>query len=1012
MEQRKETFAERKAKRRAENLRRNDHVNMVRMQQREGRPVNEEDLRLAEEYLAEWERNRERGKIHRKVEDVEEPDPPPDPEPDPEPPPPPTPPPPPITLNPLTEVDTAPPVKRGPGRPRKHPRPEAAAPPPIDLPYAAAGASMTDRQKMKLIELIKEARDRKYETLRLYRPLPVQADFHMSDAHIRILRGGNRCLAPETELWDPVAMVYRRIDSIDSDFYVNALNETTGEVVVAKALAPFLKGVDDLYEITLSNGCSFRSTLSHQILTTQGWMSVADAANTSGRILLPSTSGYVQSTRDEDGLHSSRTLGGSPDHCRHDPHSCGGQPRSLSDVGQVPARRPIDAPEHTLHCWHKDDPDGEPRYIPSYRRSFLPSNPHGEPQTEVRSSSSDIHSSSKPSMSPSDYDQASELSIQWSLQRCTTESSPLQANRDASNLDIRSRNPSGSSKQQSDVNQPPQQSAFESDDPPYTDGSLRLEKMTWISSVDYIRRGPFYDFHVPVYNNYILASISSHNSGKTSATMCELAFALTGTHPQRDKYPLYGLRAIVVAKNMDKIGEVIWRCLGRPGAFKMTDDPETGEPRIERPGDREAGLTMRSAPPLIPRRLLNLNKDVTWESKKSMIPKKIIIPSNGNECAFYSGQADPFSIQGTKLDLVIFDEEIEHDGWFAEAIARLVDKGGRFVWGATPQTGTQKLYDLYLKSQEDEELGVENPLVKEFVLSIYDNPFISDQDRAMFLASLDDEDQIRVRIEGEHAISGFKIFNSYFFPRGVHGIEPFQIPDDWTRFVAIDPGVQVAAAVFAACPPKNMPRDSEDCLDESIYGDYIYVYDEIYIRRCDATRLANEIKGHIGSQVIHTMLLDHHGGNLTEIGSGKTPEQQYKDAFQKSRVPVPQVGRYFTYGSDDLSGGILRIKEFLRLREDGTPKLKILSGTCPQLVSAMSRYQWKVVSGIMTDKPLAKNCDPVDCLRYLCMHPGVRYQKVERKSRKRQNCYEEFNEWKRREKSRKRKEGTGHGITL
>lgn len=503
-----------------------------------------------------------------------------------------------------------------------------------------------------------------------------------------------------------------------------------------------------------------------------------------------------------------------------------------------------------------------------------------------------------------------------------------------------------------------------------------------------------------------------NRSGKTSATMCELAWALTGTHPQQDKYPLQGMRAIVVAKNMDKIGEVIWRCLGRPGTFKMADDPETGDPRIERPGDKEAGIALRAAPPLIPRRLLNLNRDVTWESKKSMIPKKIVIPSNGNECSFYSGQADPFSIQGTKLDLVVFDEEIENEGWFPEAIARLVDRGGRFVWGATPQTGTQKLYELYLKSQEDEEMGVENPLVKEFVLSIYDNPFISEQDREMFLASLDDEDQIRVRVEGEHALSGFKIFNSYFFPRGVHAQEPFPIPDDWTRFVAIDPGVQVAAAVFAAVPPKSKPRDDDNNLDESLYGDYVYIYDEIYIRRCDATRLAKDIKDHIGSQVMHTMLLDHHGGNLTEIGSGKTPEQQYKEAFQKHRVPVPQVGRYFTYGSDDLSGGILRIKEFLRLREDGTPKLKILTGRCPQLVAAMSRYQWKVVAGVITEKPLAKNCDPVDCLRYLCMHPGLKHQRVEAKAKKRRNCFEEFQEWKRREKARKVKEKSAGGITL
>ena len=514
------------------------------------------------------------------------------------------------------------------------------------------------------------------------------------------------------------------------------------------------------------------------------------------------------------------------------------------------------------------------------------------------------------------------------------------------------------------------------------------------------------DFHMSDAHIRILRG--GNRSGKSTGTLVELCWALTGQHPVRDRYPLENGRAIVVARDMDKIGEVIWRTMGRSGALKIVDDPETGEPRMERPGDTEAGLPKRSASPMLPKRMI---KEIAWESKKSVIPKKLIM-HNGWECNFYSGQADPYSIQGTKLDICVFDEEVSQEGWFSEAIARLVDRGGRFVWGATPQTGTQKLYDLYLKSLEEEELGVENPLVKEFVLSIYDNPFISDEDRAMFVASLDDEDQIRVRIEGEHAISEFKVFNSYFFPRGVHAQEPFPIPDNWTRFAAIDPGHQVAAVVFAAVPPKQKPVWDDNDIDESLYGDFVYIYDEIHIKRCDATRLAREMKEHIGSQVMHTILLDHHGGSLTEIGTGRTPEQQYKDAFTKARVPLPQVGRYFTYGSDDLSGGILRIKEFLRLREDGTPKLKIIAGRCPQLVSSMSRYQWKVVNGIITDKPLAKSCDSVDCLRYLVMHPGIRHQKTEGKARKKRNCYEEFLEWKKRENSRSKRETTKHGVIL
>ena len=494
-----------------------------------------------------------------------------------------------------------------------------------------------------------------------------------------------------------------------------------------------------------------------------------------------------------------------------------------------------------------------------------------------------------------------------------------------------------------------------------------------------------------------------NRSGKTTATMCELAWALTGTHPDPNKYPREGVKAIVVAKDNDKIGKVIWPLLGRPGAFKMVDDPATGLPRLERPGDRALRLQMRDAPPLIPRRLI---KAIQWVSLKASQPKTLIM-KNGSECTFYSSEADPFSIQGTRLHAAALDEEIKNEGWFPEVVARLVDYGGRLFWGVTPQTGTQKLFDLGQRALEEKENEVEDPLIEEFLISIRDNPYITEEDKRMFILSLDDEDQIKIRVEGEHAIAGFKIYAPYFFPRGLHAIDPFPIPREWTRFAAIDPGAQVAAVVFAACPPKRRPVEST--LDPIHYGDYIYIYDEIYIRRCDAQKLALEMKAHVGDQVIREILIDHHGGQLTEIGSGKSPEQQYKEAFKLARVPVPLIGRYFTWGSDDLSGGILKIKEYLRPRADGTPRIRILRDAAPQLVSAIGRYQWKVVNGIVTDKPLARNVDSCDCLRYIAMHPGVRYHPFEGKKKERRTAYEQFQEFRRRDLKRQKKKV---GISL
>ncbi len=194
----------------------------------------------------------------------------------------------------------------------------------------------------------------------------------------------------------------------------------------------------------------------------------------------------------------------------------------------------------------------------------------------------------------------------------------------------------------------------------------------------------------------------SNRAGKTLCSVVELAYALTGQHPIREKFPLEFGRAIVVAQDEEKIGEVIWQKLGRAGAFRMVRDSATGLWRAWRPTDTVKG---KAAPPLVPPRLI---KEITWISKKAMIPKKLIM-KNGWECNFYSGQASSDSIQGMDVDIGMFDEEIKNSGWYSEMQGRLIDRNGWFWWGATPRVGTAQLYELHLRAQacaeEDEEFA-------------------------------------------------------------------------------------------------------------------------------------------------------------------------------------------------------------------------------------------------------------------------------------------------------------------
>lgn len=480
-----------------------------------------------------------------------------------------------------------------------------------------------------------------------------------------------------------------------------------------------------------------------------------------------------------------------------------------------------------------------------------------------------------------------------------------------------------------------------------------------------------FDFHNSFARNRIVRG--SSRSGKTTSSMVELSLALTGQHWQRDKYPLEFGRAIVVARDMEKIGEVIWRKLGRAGSFQMVRDQATGNWRAKRVTDTVKG---KAAPPLLPPRMI---KEISWESKKAGIPKKIVM-KNGWECNFYSSKADSEAIAGVDVDICVFDEEILNEGWFVEAQARLIDRVGWFWWSATPHVGTQQLFDLHQRAtaiaEEQIETGdTSTPLVSEVFLSIWDNVHMDDKAKRDFEASLS-EDERRLRIDGDFAISGTRVFESNFFPRGVHGIEPFPIPHNWTRFCAIDPGFQVGAVLFAAVPP--LLYDGNRDVSPDLYGDFVYFYDEIYIRGCDAPQLAKALKQHIGDLEMYAHLFDFHGGNLRSIGSGVLPEVEYRNAMKAEKIRMPVCGTMLTYGCDDVDARVLRVKDWLRVRPDGTAKLRFLRSGVPMAIRNIERYSWKIERGEVSDKPLRKDSHQVDNLGYIVMYNRLKYHKGKR----------------------------------
>ena len=120
------------------------------------------------------------------------------------------------------------------------------------------------------------------ELLKLLIPLfEAAAGFGDTERKVRpyITAPRGHCLAGESLIFDPVLGDYRRLDEIDCPFHVWARNES-GEKVIAPALTPFLKGTEDLYEITLSNGLKFTSTLGHKVLSSSSWQQIRACTDT------------------------------------------------------------------------------------------------------------------------------------------------------------------------------------------------------------------------------------------------------------------------------------------------------------------------------------------------------------------------------------------------------------------------------------------------------------------------------------------------------------------------------------------------------------------------------------------------------------------------------------------------------------------------------------------------------------------------------------------------------------
>lgn len=462
--------------------------------------------------------------------------------------------------------------------------------------------------------------------------------------------------------------------------------------------------------------------------------------------------------------------------------------------------------------------------------------------------------------------------------------------------------------------------------------------------------------------------LGGNRCGKTLATAMELTWAVLGMHPYID-YPKENGRAIVVGKDLGQLAQVFWRKLTRrEPTFRMITDLETGKWRAYRPYDPSDMLRKKDSKPmlrLIPERYI---KKVAWEDKARDVPSMIQL-TNGWEILFRSGVGKP--PQGLDVDLVLFDEEIPDSSWYGEMAARLLDRNGRFIWGATPQAGTDQLYALHERAID--EAGKEFPLCEEFKVTLHENQFLTSQQRAQLIAKYaDSPEDTRVRIEGDFLSTSFLVYPNWSIYR--HGFPWFQIPDDWMRLAVFDPGfANFAMLLFAVPPPRcvheTKTRDGQPLV---VKGDHVYLYDELFLKHSDIKTIGEACRQKMSGQNFEVFIIDKHHSIKHET-SGKRIELQYEEQFIEHGLRSNISGSGFIYGNDDVIAGVERVRSWLWERNGAPPKLRVLHGIAPWFEREMKRYMnlkvgGKVKTPIKPDQ--TKNNHTMDALRYaVCYDP-------------------------------------------
>lgn len=458
-------------------------------------------------------------------------------------------------------------------------------------------------------------------------------------------------------------------------------------------------------------------------------------------------------------------------------------------------------------------------------------------------------------------------------------------------------------------------------------------------------------------SKWVVAS-GSNRAGKTMWGCVQLAKAWCGCHVS-GRYPPTNGNSLIVGRDLDH-NAMFWRKCAEPGAFQIIRDeqpphrwravrPDPTDPTRLDPYDLAYREKWKDAPPLVPPRMV---KDIAWDDARKRIPRLVTF-ATGWRCLFRSSEGNP--PQGDRYDIGLLDEDMTNPEFFKELARGLVGLDPKYkprgIWTATAQIGNPELMTLIEQGKDGEQE------VDVFCFVMADNPYILEEERKAFAAVLSEE-EIETRVLGIPAVYGRVVYP--MFDIGKNTCEPFEVPDNWTRYVVVDYGLRHCGTIFMAVDP-----------DEK----HVYIYDGYDLQKSDADTWARNVKEREGKYKFEAFIGDGHMGKEGRIGSGESVAQWYWDFLKEHKVtPRVQGSEYrmagFFPGHDVIEARTEALISWMKVRESGpfknTPVLQIFRGKIPKLERQIKKAQYEDASRnpAKANKRKKQEQDLLDTLEY------------------------------------------------